>query len=227
MHGVGEIIIQSRSRVFGFDQMSSSITRSQVRSCNAWCYGSINGMSETIWVYGYHGTSMERALAIVEAGFKPSNNEYDWLGRGIYFWQDAPKRAWQWAQSNYPDNPAVVKSRLKLDPSCLDLLDIGYSPLLRTMYNGFISSYQKQNLSLPQHNPDRSKAHRLDCLFFNYVVSTFNNTSDKRIISVRSAFVEGDRIFPTSAIYDLTHVQIAILDSNLIEELCILTMDDM
>jgi hypothetical protein len=184
-------------------------------------------MTETIWVYGYHGTSMERAVAIVEAGFKPSNNEYDWLGRGIYFWQDAPKRAWQWAQSNHPDNPAVVKSRLRLDRSCLDLLDIGYSPLLKTMYNGFITSYAQQNLTLPQQNPDRSKAHRLDCLFFNYVVSTFNNISDKRISSIRSAFVEGDRIFPTSAIYDLTHVQIAILDSNLIEELCILTMDDM
>jgi hypothetical protein len=41
-----------------------------------------------------------------------------------------------------------------------------------------------------------------------------------------TAFVEGDRIFPSSAIYDLTHIQIAILDSSLIEELCILTMDD-
>jgi hypothetical protein len=29
-------------------------------------------MSETIWVYGYHGTSMERASAIVEAGFTPN-----------------------------------------------------------------------------------------------------------------------------------------------------------
>jgi hypothetical protein len=57
-------------------------------------------MSETIWVYGYHDTNVERASAIVEAGFKPSNNEYDWLGRGIYLWQDAPKRAWQWAQSS-------------------------------------------------------------------------------------------------------------------------------
>ena len=100
-------------------------------------------MSETIWVYGYHDTSMKRASAIVEA-------------RGIYFWQDAPKIAWQWAQ-------------------------FSYSPLLKTMYNGFISSYQQQNLTLPQQNPDRSKAHRRDCSFFNYVVKTFNSSSDYRI----------------------------------------------
>lgn len=183
-------------------------------------------MTKTIWVYGYHGTSMDRATAIIESGFNPSNNEYDWLGKGIYFWQDAPKRAWQWAQSTHPDNPAVVKSRLRLDRSCLDLLDIGYFPLLKTMYNGFITSYTQQNLTIPQQKPDRSKAHRLDCSFFNYVVKTFNSSSDYRIASIRSAFVEGDRIFPNSAIYDLTHIQIAILDSRLIEELGILTMDD-
>jgi hypothetical protein len=191
-------------------------------------------MSETIWVYGYHGTSMDRASAIVKTGFNPSNNEYDWLGKGIYFWQDAPKRAWQWAQSTHPDNPTVVKFRLRLDRSCLDLLDIGYFSLLKTMYNGFITSYTQQNLTPPQQNPDsrserlrqRSNAHRLDCSFFTYVVKTFNSSSDYRIDSIQSAFVEGDRIFPNSAIYDLTHIQIAILDSNLIEELCILTMDD-
>jgi hypothetical protein len=94
------------------------------------------------------------------------------------------------------------------------------------MYNGFITSYTQQNLAIPQQNPERSKAHRLDCSFFNYVVKTFNSSSDYRIASIRSTFVEGDRIFPTSAIYDLTHIQIVILDSGLIEELCILTMDD-
>jgi hypothetical protein len=154
-----------------------------------------------------------------------------WMKRAIY--QDAPKKDWQ---SMHPDNLAVVKSRLRLrlDCSCLDLLGSGYFPLLKTMYNGFIISYTQQNLTLPPQNPDsrserlrqRSKAHRLDCSFFNYVVKTFNSSSDYRIDSIRSAFVEGDRIFPNSAIYDLTHIQIAILDTSLIEELCILTMDD-
>jgi hypothetical protein len=143
-----------------------------------------------------------------------------WMKRAIY--QDAPKKDWQWAQSTHPDNPTVVKSRLKLDRSCLDLLNI----LLKTMCNGFITIYTQQNLIPPQQNTDQSKAHRLDCSFFNYVVKTFNSSSDYRINSIRAAFVEGDRIFPTSAIYDLTHIQIAILDSSLIEELCILTMDD-
>ena len=29
-----------------------------------------------------------------------SNEDYDWLGPGIYFWEDDPKRALEWAKGN-------------------------------------------------------------------------------------------------------------------------------
>ncbi len=35
--------------------------------------------SEIVEVYGYHGTSMDAAIEIMKSGFKPSNNDYDWL----------------------------------------------------------------------------------------------------------------------------------------------------
>jgi hypothetical protein len=34
---------------------------------------------------------------------------------------------------------------------------------------------------------------------------------------VRAAFIEGERLFPDSAIFDLTHVQIAIKNPTLIK----------
>jgi hypothetical protein len=49
-------------------------------------------------VDGYHGTSRNAAEMIVSEGWKLSQNEYDWLGDGVYFWQDAPHRALEWAQ---------------------------------------------------------------------------------------------------------------------------------
>lgn len=54
-------------------------------------------MSETIRVYGYHGTNTEAAATIIQQGFNVSSNDYDWLGTGVYFFQDAPVRAWEWA----------------------------------------------------------------------------------------------------------------------------------
>jgi len=40
---------------------------------------------------GYHGCDRKVAL-------KPSQNDYDWLGPGIYFWVDSPKRGLEWAR---------------------------------------------------------------------------------------------------------------------------------
>ena len=47
---------------------------------------SIN-LSQPLRVYGYHGTSREKAQEIIDCGFNLSTNDYDWLGTGVYFFQ--------------------------------------------------------------------------------------------------------------------------------------------
>ena len=51
-------------------------------------------------VVGYHGTRRSTALRIVQGlrGFEPSENDDDWLGHGVYFWEYAPQQAWLWAE---------------------------------------------------------------------------------------------------------------------------------
>ena len=82
-------------------------------------------MNESLEIYGYHGTSQTKAANILKHGFRASDNDYDWLDTGIYFFQDAPLRARQWATQQYPDNPAVILSLIRLD-NCIDLFDIGW-----------------------------------------------------------------------------------------------------
>ncbi len=86
--------------------------------------------TKPIEIFGYHGTSQERATAILSKGFRASDNDYDWLGTGIYFFQDAPMRAKQWATQQHPQDPAVIYSHIQLD-NCIDLFDIGWQPLLK------------------------------------------------------------------------------------------------
>lgn len=53
----------------------------------------------TSFVLGYHGCDRkvgERLLAGED--FRPSENEYDWLGPGVYFWESNPDRALEFAQ---------------------------------------------------------------------------------------------------------------------------------
>jgi hypothetical protein len=50
-------------------------------------------------VIGYH--ACERAVADRLLGgdaFRPSQNEWDWLGAGVYFWEFGHQRAYDWAQ---------------------------------------------------------------------------------------------------------------------------------
>jgi hypothetical protein len=79
---------------------------------------------------GFHGADksiVEKVLS-GEEDLKASENSYDWLGNGIYFWDNSPSRALQWAQelSKRPGSkikePAVVGAILDLG-HCLDLLD--------------------------------------------------------------------------------------------------------
>jgi hypothetical protein len=173
-------------------------------------------MNDSIEIYGYHGTSQTKAASILTNGFRASDNDYDWLGTGIYFFQDAPLRAKQWATQQHPENPAVIRSLIRLE-NCIDLLDIGWQPLLKNVYNSYVEQYRAINRPLPKQNPDRSKAHRLDCAFFNYSIE-FIALQGQPIDSVRAAFMEGDRLFPNSAIFELAHVQIAIRNPALIKE---------
>lgn len=178
-------------------------------------------MIDSIQIYGYHGTSQMKAASILTNGFRASDNDYDWLGTGIYFFQDAPLRAKQWATQQHPENPAVICAIIKLD-NCIDLFDIGWQPLLKNVYNLFVQQYLDTERRLPQQNPDRSKAHRLDCAFFNFATELIRQ--EQPIDSVRAAFMEGDRLFPDSAIFDLAHIQIAIRNPDLIKE-CYLIKD--
>jgi hypothetical protein len=175
---------------------------------------------ENIRVYGYHGTSAEAAEVIIQQGFNVSSNDYDWLGTGVYFFQDAPVRAWEWANQQHPTNPAVICSIIRLE-NCIDLLDINWFPLIRNLYNSFVEEYRQTNRPLPRQNPERSKAHRLDCAYFNYIVDILQQQGQS-IGVIRAVFLEGDRVFPNSAIFDRAHIQIAIRDTSLIEESCLI-----
>lgn len=184
---------------------------------------SIN-LSQPLRVYGYHGTSQEKAQEIIDRGFNLSTNDYDWLGTGVYFFQDAPMRALAWASERYPDSPAVIRSELVLE-NCIDLLDIAWNPIIRETYGMFILEYEKAKIPLPRQNPQKSKAHRLDCAFFNYIVEKILASQDVAIGSIRAVFNEGDRIYSNSAIFDRSHIQILIRDLSLIEKSCLIEED--
>ena len=74
----------------------------------------------TSFILGYHGCDGEIADELTfGASFKESQNNYDWLGDGAYFWEANPRRALEFAAevsqrlgSRSPiRKPAVVGAR--------------------------------------------------------------------------------------------------------------------
>lgn len=88
-------------------------------------------MSQKI-LTGYHGTTKEKSESILKQGFEISKSQeqkYEWLGDGIYFWDDI-FYAVQWniinMEKNYNDkneknlmNYAIIKSKIIVNKSKL------------------------------------------------------------------------------------------------------------
>ena len=154
---------------------------------------------------GYHGTRSEWADIIERDGFQVSKNPYDWLGDGVYFFQDAPNRASQWAHDHYGDDGVVLVAEIRLE-HCMDLLDVSWNGVLSDTYDSYRERVRQLGYSLPTQS---GGAHRLDREVINYTVGILGEAGT-RVDCVRAAFREGEPVYPDSALYNLAHIQIAV-----------------
>src|SRR5438270_517513 len=102
-------------------------------------------------VVAYHGCDAAVAARVLvgKAGLTFSANSYDWLGKGIYFWEHGPQRAYEWALERARlskakvNKPAVLGAKINLGV-CLDLLDTANTRLLGNRYFQF-RRFMRQN----------------------------------------------------------------------------------
>jgi hypothetical protein len=179
-------------------------------------------VADPLRAIGYHGTSQAVAQVILRDGFTFSRNIYDWLGDGVYFFQDAPHRAREWAQQRHGQDGVVIRSVIRLD-DCLDLLDIQWNVFLEAAYTSVVEASQRSSVPLPRQT---GGAHRLDRIVVNYAVDMLLADYSMTVRSLRGVFGEGGPVFPGSAILDRAHVQIAVRDLSLIEVSEVLREED-
>ena len=158
-------------------------------------------------VVGFHGTTRIAADLILADDFILSENPYDWLGDGVYFFQDAPLRALEWAVDHHGPDAAVVGAKIQLI-DCIDLLDAAWTKLMTDAYDQFLGLYKRAGLALPVQTP---RAHRLDREVINYIAGVLQEEG-MTIRCVRASFAEGGPVYPESAFFDRGHVQIAVRD---------------
>jgi hypothetical protein len=187
-------------------------------------------MSSTLpsFVLGYHGCDKSVADAIFSGKtthLNPSQNEYDWLGHGIYFWENSPERAMNYAKQqmsrtgrlNKIKEPCVLGAVIDLG-NCLDLLDSRFSEIIRRGYQEMTDALKQAGRDIPKnHKLSESNdilLRKLDCAVINFVHSTRKRDNFERFDSVRAAFVEGPPIYEESGFFEKTHIQICVRDSG-------------
>ncbi len=156
----------------------------------------------------------------------PSENEYDWLGNGIYFWENNLKRAWQFAEelkhlprSNKQSiiNPAVIGAVIDLG-ECLDLMDSEYLDIVKETYRKLELSSQMLGMELPHNKVGKGSIdlmlRNLDCLV---IESLHRRRLPLSFDSVRGVFWEGEELYSNAGFKEKNHVQICIRNTNCIK----------
>lgn len=173
-------------------------------------------------VLAYHGCDAEVANQLLAGNpFKPSENNFDWLGGGTYFWEHGLDRALRFAQfqkeQGNVNEPAVVGAILQLG-RCFDLMDTRFTADLARAYEFCEALYSAQGRALPVNagkTPDK-KLRRLDCLVLNLYLQRLDENAGQPFQTVRAAFEEGEPAFAGSMIRRETHIQIAVRDPRCI-----------
>jgi hypothetical protein len=166
-------------------------------------------------ILGYHGAKpgeaaeFSKKLLLGEVKideWRPSENEFDWLGHGIYFWEHSPERAQRWAG----EGGVVIGAVIQLG-RCLDLTDLACTRALKKSFESLEKSFAEKNMDLPKNTGKELKNRKLDCLVINTLV-TLQGETEPRVQTVRGAFEEGDEAFPGSMLKMETHIQVAVRD---------------
>ena len=191
--------------------------RLRCKNCNQ-SFGYLYALPRT--VIGYHGCHKDFAQRLVRGGvsaeeWKMSQNDYDWLGNGIYFWEHAPGRAKQWAEERYGTDGAVVATEVQLR-RCLDLADTAFTSLLRQSFEGTIRLYQAEGWTLPKNGGREFKLRRLDRLVVDRLTTATDGPDGVHFQTVRCPFEEGDPVYDGGMIKTQSHIQIAVRDRDCI-----------
>ncbi len=168
---------------------------------------------------GFHGCDKAICDKIVNGkiSLNPSENLYDWLGNGIYFWENNQQRALEFAKELKETNrgninkPAVVGAIIDMG-YCLDLLDTEYLKLVSDSHTTLLQTYQFLGIKMPTN---KSVGNSKDLLLRDLDRAVIENLHQQRALnnltafdSVRGVFIEGKPLYDGAGFHEKNHIQI-------------------
>lgn len=185
-------------------------------------------------VLGFHGCDEAVGKAVINGKLnhlKPSVNRHDWLGDGIYFWENDPHRAMEFAEEACTKThltqgkitkPYVVGAVLDLGV-CLNLLERSSVQLISNAHDSLTEIMQIMGAPMPTNIGHDQGARFLDRAVMEYF-HTERRKAHKHapavtplFDSVRAMFPEGNALYDGAGFRSKNHIQIAIRNPSCIK----------
>jgi hypothetical protein len=165
----------------------------------------------------FHSCDRELGLLLLNGSdeLRPSNNPWDWLGPGIYFWEQNPSRALLYAEeaarkqqkfSGRIKIPFVVGAIIELG-ECLNLMEPNSINIVKEAHTGLLRAMRESMDKMPENKGANRK---LDCAVIRYVHEFNKKFHDPDYDTVRSPFHEGNPIYEGANFTDRLHVEICV-----------------
>jgi hypothetical protein len=191
----------------------------------------------TAFVLAYHGCDRSVANRLVDGEpFRFSDNDYDWLGSGVYFGESNPRRALRWAEemksrglpvSAPVGDPSVVGAVVDMG-FCLDLLTESGIAAAKDAYYALQWAADKGGITLPENEGGEDLLlRRLDCAVINTLHEIRKDQGKPAFDSVRGVFLEGKPIYRASGFREKTHIQICVRNLSMIKAAFRVTQEQM
>lgn len=190
-------------------------------------------------IIGFHGCDLDIRTKLINHPnqIEISKEPYDWLGHGMYFWENNYTRAMEWAEAGVAKGsfkkPAVLGAILQLG-HCCDFLDSKFTRMIGKYYQAMETEYEKSGKKLPVNIDKEDDQHKnkliriLDCSTIQFMHKAIeqqykediakNGYSEYSVFdSTRGVFTEGGPAFSGSGIELKSHIQICIRNMNCIK----------
>lgn len=150
--------------------------------------------------------------------FSASENDYDWLGSGIYFWEANPLRGLEFARElqrrprsgSKITEPYVVGAAIDYG-FCLDLLSSAGVEAVAAAYENYRQVSEAAGTQMPENSVGEDLLKRnLDCAVINHLHGLRAAGTLDPFDTVKGAFREGKPLYENSGFYRKTHVQICV-----------------
>lgn len=171
------------------------------------------------FVLGYHGCDRDVGERLLSGStfFQRSENDYDWLGPGVYFWEANPLRGLQFASEAMRRSgskirePFVIGAIIELG-YCLDLTTTAGLDAVRSAHQALIDLH-----AVPPKNSVDQLRRNLDCAAIVMLHSMLRAKEDPELDTVKGVFTEGEPLYEGSGFREKTHIQIAVCNLKCIK----------